>query len=89
MTIIKIGYSAFAIKDDRAAARIIQAFAGAVEVEQTFRLNNTYYWPSDRQREISMTNVNSRFLLSRKPTDDSDIEVFTDPMGLVRPNRKS
>lgn len=68
-TIVTIGYQDFILKNDAAAAAILKAFIGAVTMESKYTQGETFYWPSDRQREIKICAVKPGQIVPREPSE--------------------
>lgn len=69
-TILKIGFTTYLVKNETAAVRALQALAGAVTVETHYHDGRHYYYPSEREREFSMSTISTTQLLPRKPEGD-------------------
>lgn len=71
-TLIKINHQTYLVKSAADAARIVNALAGAIKLDNDYARPASYWPDPDDQTEVSMIGVHANQLLHRKPRKASE-----------------
>lgn len=82
-TVLSVGYTKFVFDNPKDAAKVLELLSGAVEVESTHRTRKGHFtklfYPTERARELSLTQIMSDQVLRCKPPGEADeAEVITE-----------
>lgn len=85
-TILKIGYHHYLVKNEQAAVKALQAFAGAISLKPHYSKGRDYFTvetESGRHSEFAMMTIRADQILKTEPPDDDAIDVPARRRGML------